>query len=237
MKQEATNWIEFWDTQNVFPGLHFEKNMELFIEKTHPVVFYQADDIVLDIGCGPGFFAALMKKRVQKIYNVDTSAHAIEECRKNFNKDENLFFYQLDPKNYTDLSFLKSFRFSVIICQSVVQYYRNISEIADLIQNVKSIAAPGARFLITDLPRKANILSDVISQIGHGTMNRYLWTVLKSLICARFSQYNIIRNTKGIITFTRQELHDLKNRLGLDAEIMISRLTVNKSRYHMLIRF
>ena len=46
----------------------------------------------------------------------------------------NVFVYRLNEDNYTDLSFLKDKTFSIIICQSVIQYYKDVSEVERLIK-------------------------------------------------------------------------------------------------------
>ena len=53
--------------------------------------------------------------------------------------------------DYTNLSFLKNINFSIIIANSVVQYYGSQEEIMNLVKSVKKIAVKNAYFLIADI--------------------------------------------------------------------------------------
>jgi hypothetical protein len=58
--------------------------------------------------------------------------------------------------DYTNLSFLKNVKFSIIIANSVVQYYESQEKIVDLVKSVKKIALKNAYFLISDI----HVISD-----------------------------------------------------------------------------
>lgn len=107
------------------------------------------NDIVLDIGSGPGWLADRLKDTVKEVHCCDTSQN-IDQGKKRVGHYDNVFFYQLDKKKYTDLSFLKK-KCSKIVCVSVVHYYGCIDNVKDLIENVRTIAQPGAYFLIADI--------------------------------------------------------------------------------------
>ena len=62
-----------------------------------------------------------------------------------------LVVHVLDPDHYTDLSFLDR-RYTVILCVSLVQFYRDLQEVAALFTAIGQVARPGARVLIADLP-------------------------------------------------------------------------------------
>ncbi|MCP4674636.1 MAG: class I SAM-dependent methyltransferase [Deltaproteobacteria bacterium] len=165
--------MSFWDKQVAFPDIYFKKSSALFIEKTESIIHYRPDDIVLDIGCGPGFLAHFLKERTSEIHCADTSVRNIEKCKSRFFGDKRIRSHEIDRSCYTDLSFLpKEKKFSLIICQSVVQYYDDIRDVEELIRNVGKIASPGARFLIADLPYQSSLVGDVITQLWEGLQHR-----------------------------------------------------------------
>ena len=150
-------WIEYWEKERIFRPM-MKKMTGYFYRKTRNLLGYQKNDVLLDFGCGPGYLEELIGDTVGMIYGVDTSQGMIDECRRKFTEQKGVIFYRLDRDRFTDLSMLGEERFSIIICLSVVQYFRSLGEIKRLIESVVHVALPGASFLIADIPVKSNVL-------------------------------------------------------------------------------
>jgi 2-polyprenyl-3-methyl-5-hydroxy-6-metoxy-1,4-benzoquinol methylase len=147
MSKKANSWIDFWKSENIADEDVSRLNMEIFIQATYPIMKYNNNDIILDIGSGYGHLSEALKSEVKEIYGIDISQKFLEICKKKYSQYDNLHFRKLDPNNYTDFSFLNGHHFSKIVCLSVIQYYKNQDELENLIKSVKKIASKGAKFL------------------------------------------------------------------------------------------
>jgi 2-polyprenyl-3-methyl-5-hydroxy-6-metoxy-1,4-benzoquinol methylase len=237
MGTQPDNWVDYWDTQTIFDNEEWMKGMEFFIKATEPILNYSSDDIILDFGCGTGNIAAFLKNRVKEIHGIDTSQHFIQFCKNQFKDDANCFFAVLNNQDYFDLSCLKRRDFTLIICLGVIQYYRNIGEVEKMIQVLREIAAPGARLLIADIHSKTNMLADLFALVKVGFRERRLFKTIKFMIQAKFSDYSKVRSDLGLLILSDQEILDMVDRLGLDADLITDRLVRKEGRRHLLIRF
>lgn len=231
------SWIDYWKSETLFGEFQWQENMDIFVRTSQPIMEYGPSDVVLDIGCGPGYLEAALKDTVRAMHGVDTSPRYLQRCRERFPNQPNLFFYQLDEQNYTDLSAVADQRFSKIVCLSVVQYYQSIDEVETLIRNVRQLALPGARLLIADITVHGGWLKDTWGVLKAAYEEKCFWKTLFFLVRARTSDYYRVRATQGLLAFTMPQLSDLIARLGLDAEILSTRLTTNSNRKHLLVRF
>jgi len=237
MGENTDNWIAFWNEETIFTDADWRKNMEIFVRATSPIIKYNSDDIILDIGCGPGYLASSLKHRIKEIHCLETSERYLEICKKKFEQNQNVFLYKLDNENYTDLSFLGNRKFSVIICLSVIQYYKNISQVENLIEQASRIARPGAKFLIADIQVSTGTFSDVCGILKTGLKEKFLREALLFLLRARTSRYHKIRSSQGLLILPLEKLNEMIVKLHLDAQILHTQLTVNENRKHLLITF
>ncbi len=235
-KLEKT-WIDFWKTGNVTSERILQLNMDIFIKSTDPILNYNNEDIVLDIGCGPGYLPAALTQRIKEIHSLDISERYLDICRNRLRQYKNVFFYKLDENNYTDLSVVKGKKFSKIICLSVIQYYKNSHEVEKLIKEVQGITLPGAKFLIADIPTNTTTYSDIWSILKMGFTEKCMYESIRNLIKHRISDYYQLRSKVGLLVFSKDRMNNLMQKHNLDAEILTTQMTINKSRMHLLIRF
>ena len=104
----------------------------------------------MDIGCGNGDFAKKISSKVGHVYCLDTSQEFVDLCKIKVANRNNVKIFKLS-NDYTNLLFLKNVKFSIIIANSVVQYYESQEKIVDLVRSVKKIALKNAYFLISDI--------------------------------------------------------------------------------------
>ena len=228
------NWIEYWDTDRIFRSV-MRRMTDYFFESSHRLLNYERSDVVLDFGCGPGFLVERLHSRVKEIHGVDTSAQMIDECRQKYRHRPNVGFHTLPRDRYTDLSFLDHARFTKTVVLSVVQYFRTVTEVGDLIQSVAAVSAPGASLLIADIPTDSVPLLDTIELMKSGWQEGYLMECIRFLAQTRFSRYSRIRAEQGLLCLPVSALQRLIADLNLDAEILEAPLTYNRRRVHLLV--
>ena len=238
MRSTSNHWIEWWNTENIVSPATWLNNMDIFVTASDSLLRYNSQDIILDIGSGPGYLAAFLKDRVEEIHCLDISQRYLDMCKAKFADHNNLFFYRLPEDNYTNLSFLKGKRFSIIICQSVIQYYKETREVEKLIKEVQRIALPGARFLIADIPIANSMGGHVYGLLKGAFRKKRLWEISKMLFhTVTTAKHRRAYLSSGLLTFSDETLNGIVAKLNLDADVLTSRLTVNENRKHLLIRF
>ena len=150
------SWPIYWNKKNIWTDSEiWKKDIEFLYKKTSDIFNYNKKHTVLDIGCGNGDFAKKISSKVGHVYCLDTSQEFINLCKINVANRNNVKIFKLS-NDYTNLSFLKNVKFSIIIANSVVQYYESQEKIVDLVRSVKKIALKNAYFLISDI----HVISD-----------------------------------------------------------------------------
>ena len=150
------SWPIYWNKKNIWTDSEiWKKDVEFLYKKTFDMFNYNEKHTVLDIGCGNGDFAKKISNKVNQIYCLDMSQEFINLCKINVANRNNIKIFKLS-NDYTNLSFLKNVKFSIIIANSVVQYYESQEKIVDLVRSVKKIALKNAYFLISDI----HVISD-----------------------------------------------------------------------------
>ena len=150
------SWPIYWNKKNIWTDSEiWKKDIEFLYKKTSDIFNYNKKHTVLDIGCGNGDFAKKISNKVGHVYCLDISQEFINLCKINVANKNNVKIFKLS-NDYTNLSFLKNIKFSIIIANSVVQYYESQEKIIDLVKSVKKIALKNAYFLISDI----HVISD-----------------------------------------------------------------------------
>lgn len=236
MKNTPNSWIEWWNTETVYKPITWQKNMEIFIRATEPLLKYSAEDVILDIGCGPGYLADFLKDKVKELHCADTAERYLNICRDKFKEDKHVFFYKLDEKDYTNLSFFKAKKFSIIICLSVIQYYKNIDEVEKLIEEVHHITLSGAKFLIADIPITNSKTLDIYTVLNSSIKEKRLLEMINLLFQLRISDYYKVHSSLGLLVFSIQKLEKLISKHNLDAQLVKIKMTSSENRVHLLIK-
>ena len=165
------NWLNYWGKKNIWTdSALWKKNTEIFYKKTSNILNYDENQKVLEIGSGNGDLAIKISTKVDTIYCLDTSQEFINICKNKISNKKNIKILKL-KNDYTDLSFIKNIKFSIIIVNSVVQYYRSQKEIIDLIKSVKKIATENAYMLISDIEIDSNKTTARLKLIYNSLIN------------------------------------------------------------------
>jgi ubiquinone/menaquinone biosynthesis C-methylase UbiE len=231
---QRENWIEFWDGQTVFSDTFFYEAMNIFLERSAKLLKPGPNDIVLDIGCGAGVLPQILHEKVKEIHCVDTSPQMIDKARKLMAGAGNVYFYHLDPDNFTDLTMFEDKKFDLVITASVVQYYPDISHLEKLIKEIVRISKPEFRAIITDIHNRHSLVKDAGIQLWESLKKMYVFEVVNAFVKAKFlSNYMSVKKTQGYLTTNKNELESLFAKLRIKAEVREDSLTVNGGRFHL----
>jgi len=213
-----TNWLNYWDKKNIWTKSDlWKKNIELFFRKTSDIFDYDKKNTVLDIGCGNGDFVNKILSRVNQVFCVDTSQEYINICKTRFSNSKNINVLKLG-KDYTDLSFIKNIKFSIIIANSVVQYYNSQKEIIDLVKSVQKIAAKNAHF-------------------HNSLINGYFFSLIKiGLKLIVNKEYSKTQQNQPLLIVNLDKLIQDLSIFVKKVTIINKNITINVDRKHLLIQ-
>lgn len=241
MSKSCKNWIDYWSQDDFWKDSRlWERNSELFFRYANLMVEFKKDDSVLNIGCGSGYLEPLLAPLVKSIQAVDVVEQFVNLCKKRCSNFDNVEVTLLGD-DYTDLSVCRRL-FSVILCVSVVQYYRDMSEVEALINSARKVASPGGRMLIADLPLKrgkVGFIWDGLCSFFLSVRERYTWLLIQTFFdrWIRRSYYKLFYDQTEQLYFTIKELEALVQRMGLRAQIIRKNFSVYANRPSLLIYF
>ena len=232
------SWLTYWNKKNIWTDSDiWKKNTEIFYKKTFDIFNYNKKHTVLDIGCGNGDFAKKISNKVGQVYCLDTSQEFINLCKINVSNKNNIKILKLN-NDYTNLSFLKNINFSIIIANSVVQYYKSQEEIMNLVKSVKKIAVKNAYFLIADIHVISDKKKSYFKLIYNSLINGYFISLMKMgpkiFINKEFK--DMIKYQPLLIVNLDKFIRDLSILVN-KVTIINENLTINPDRKHLLIQF
>ena len=232
-----TNWLNYWDKKNIWTKSDlWKKNIELFFRKTSDIFDYDKENVVLDIGCGNGDFVNKILSRVNQVFCVDTSQEYINICKTRFSNSKNINVLKLG-KDYTDLSFIKNIKFSIIIANSVVQYYNSQKEIIDLVKSVQKIAAKNAHFLISDIEVFSDKKKFYLKLIYNSLINGYFFSLIKiGLKLIVNKEYSKTQQNQPLLIVNLDKLIQDLSIFVKKVTIINKNITINVDRKHLLIQ-
>ena len=232
------SWPIYWNKKNIWTNSDiWKKNNEIFFNKTSNIFNYNNKHTVLDIGCGNGDFAKKISDKVGLIYCLDTSQEFINLCKINVSNKNNIKILKLG-NDYTNLSFLKNINFSIIIANSVVQYYKSQEEIIKLVKSVKKIAIKNAYFLIADMHVVTDKKKSYSKLIYNSMINGYFISLMKMGLKIFMNKEfrDMIKYQPLLIVNLDKFIKDLSILVN-KVTVINENLTINPDRKHLLIQF
>lgn len=235
------SWADYWEQDEFWRDSRlWELNSRLFIERASRIIEFKKSDCVLDIGCGPGHTEAFLAPLVKSVCAIDVSNQFVSMCQTRCRNSNNVSVMNLRRDDYTNLDGFPG-PFSVILCVSVVQYYRDVSEIEALICSAKKIAAPDAKMLIADLPLDRGVSGfawDAVCSYIQGIRKGYARELLRMALRRWFgiTRYKDFYAKTKQLYFTAGTLNSLITRLNLNARIIPGNFSVYANRTNLLIQ-
>lgn len=232
-------WREYWNLDQSWRGSKiWQINARILAGRLTRLVQLSQDDRVLTVGCGSGYLENLLAPRVRSILATDTSEHFVKECSELCHPHMNVQTALLG-ENYTQIS--RFGKFSLVICSSVVQYYKNFQELEDLLRSAREAVIPGGRILISDLPlekRWFGKLGDLSCTLIEAGLRGYLPDLLGHFLSLSLkpSGYRIFSKINQSLFFPMPVLQNLIKKSDMRGEIIPGKLSVHVNRPGLLFR-
>jgi len=222
------SWPIYWNKKNIWTDSEiWKKDVEFLYKKTFDMFNYNKKHTVLDIGCGNGDFAKKISSKVGHVYCLDTSQEFIDLCKIKVANRNNVKIFKLS-NDYTNLSFIKNVKFSIIIANSVVQYYESQEKIVDLVKSVKKIALKNAYFLISDIhvisDKKRNYFKLIYDSIIEG---HFISLIKLGLTILMDKEYRNMMKYQPILYVNLDKLIN-------DISIFVNKVTVINEKFQIL---
>jgi len=222
------SWPIYWNKKNIWTDSEiWKKDVEFLYKKTFDMFNYNKKHTVLDIGCGNGDFAKKISSKVGHVYCLDTSQEFVDLCKIKVANRNNVKIFKLS-NDYTNLSFIKNVKFSIIIANSVVQYYESQEKIVDLVKSVKKIALKNAYFLISDIhvisDKKRNYFKLIYDSIIEG---HFISLMKLGLTILMDKEYRNMMKYQDI-------LYVNLDKLIKDLSIFVNKVTVINEKFQIL---
>jgi 2-polyprenyl-3-methyl-5-hydroxy-6-metoxy-1,4-benzoquinol methylase len=230
------SWLKFWKEKNAFDDI-MVINYVYFLTKVEEHIKPSSKSVVLDIGSGPGNLEDAWYNRVKEIHGLDISERSNQIAKEKHKENANVFFHQIKEDDYLNFSILQDKKFDIIIVMSVLQYYRSIEEIIQLLVNIKKHAAPKAQLLLADLMVKNSFLKEILQVLSEAIREGYFFSMLFLFFKLRFSGYYKVRKEAGFLVLSTNEWLEIIDKLKLNAGFVEDPLTLQKNRKNLLIQF
>ena len=244
-RKEANNlWMDYWNHEDFWNKTQIWKiNAAIAYLNLRKAVPLKKSDTVLNIGCGPGYFENLLAKHVSRIVACDVSENFLRHAQKICEKQSNVELIELD-EDYTNVDAIAG-PFNFILCNSVVQYYKDKKETLDLIRSVQKIAAPDAKMLIADLPAQRNVWQtswDLFYSLLLSIPGQYFLEFSRVLydFIPRGFIYRMYQRAQETLVFSNADLECLKldiQNMGLHSSIINHQFSCYANRSSLIIYF
>jgi len=160
-----------------------------------------ADDELLDLGCGTGLISINLSKKVKGITGMDFGRDVLLRARRNFNAADRQI--ELTQGDVTRLP-LKNETFDKVLCYSVVMCFQDYEDFKDALMEMLRVCKPGGMVLVGDIPEKKK-KEEWLKGVRRGDEN-----LLKYL--ARKARQNII---KFRYRQSARDFDKMKNKLNI----------------------
>lgn len=234
MTAATAGWTGWWIREDVNRARDWRENAQVLFDATVPLLAYGPDDVVLDLGGGPGHLGDLLLDRVREVHLADVRASHLDAFLERHPGRGDCFVHPLDPERYLDLAALPRGRLTVAICCSVVQYYRDVDEVRALVRAVLDLLAPGGRFLLADLPPAGGRWRDAFALLGGAARRGSLRRALSWLWRLRRSDYDAVRHRAGLLRFGPEDLASVAAAATPPGRVLDRPLTLLARRRHVL---
>ncbi len=238
---EKNNWIEYWNRDDFWENLNlWDLNAKVFLKRAKNRVSFGKQDAVLNIGSGPGILDLELARKVHSVLAVDTASRFVEMAKEHCRNAPNVTVALLGD-DYTDVTVFNR-QFSLVLCISVVQYYKSVEELEKLICSAQKVTSPGGKMLIADLNLKRKSLGflwDAFCSVLQGIRYGYAVTLFKMASKRWFgsSAYRDADASNTLLQFSFEEIEDLIDRMGLKAEVIRKSFSIYANRPSLLIHF
>ena len=132
-------------------GVINEKVIRNIEEDVSKKLRLNADDELLDLGCGTGLISINLSRKVKKIAGMDFGRDVLLRAKRNFRKNGREI--ELAQGDVTNLPFGNE-KFNKVLCYSVAMCFQDYDDFRDALVDMLRVCKSGGMVLVGDIPEK-----------------------------------------------------------------------------------
>ena len=156
--------MRHYDNQAKIYDVQYLEEQNAKIESALNIIELKSNELVLDLGCGTGFFFPHIRK-TNLLVGIDTSSKALQIAKKRIKKLSNTVLIRADADNAPFLDHVFDRVFAITLLQNMPDPMKTISE-------MRRVGKPKSVFVITGLKKKFT-KEDLVDLIKRAKLNLY----------------------------------------------------------------
>jgi len=227
------NWAEFWNKkQDGFDSIM--QHTTAYFQKNYIKIFpLEQNDVLLDYGCGPGYFLEKCTSYNNNFVGVDISKNYIQFCKEKFNAQPNFSFYLTeDPNDFSTIqNVISEKKVSKIVCLSVLQYFPNEKAVEKFLDSIFSSGKIHATFGDI-IPKNNSIIKDTLYVFMGALKNGFIISYISFILKTLFSDY-LKKDKAPLLQFDKDFFINYAQKNNL--KISLLNLSIPKTRFTVVL--
>ncbi|WP_426275552.1 class I SAM-dependent methyltransferase [Chryseobacterium sp. S-02] len=227
------NWAEFWNKkQDGFDSIM--QHTTAYFQKNYIKIFpLEQNDVLLDYGCGPGYFLEKCISYNNNFVGVDISKNYIQFCKEKFNTQPNFSFYLTeDPDDFSTIqNVISEEKVSKIVCLSVLQYFPNERAVEKFLDSIFSSGKIHATFGDI-IPKNNSIIKDTLYVFMGALKNGFIISYISFILKTLFSDY-LKKDKAPLLQFDKDFFINYAQKNNL--KISLLNLSIPKTRFTVVL--
>ncbi|MPS64180.1 MAG: hypothetical protein DI622_14925 [Chryseobacterium sp.] len=227
------NWAEFWNKkQDGFDNIM--QHTTAYFQKNYIRIFpLEQNDVLLDYGCGPGYFLEKCTSYKNNFVGADISKNYIRFCKEKFNTYPNFSFYLTeDPNNFSMIQHVISEKeVNKIVCLSVLQYFSDEKAAENFLNMIFSSGKIHATFGDV-IPKNNSIIKDTFYVFMGALKNGFIISYVSFILKTLFSDY-LKKDKAPLLQFDKDFFINYAKKNNLNISIL--NLSIPKTRFTVVL--
>ncbi|UMQ40270.1 class I SAM-dependent methyltransferase [Chryseobacterium sp. Y16C] len=227
------NWAEFWNKkQDGFDNIM--QHTTAYFQKNYIRIFpLEQNDVLLDYGCGPGYFLEKCTSYKNNFAGIDISKNYIRFCKEKFNTYPNFSFYLIeDSNNFSTIQHVISEKkVNKIVCLSVLQYFSDEKAVENFLDMIFSSGKIHATFGDV-IPKNSSIIKDTFYVFMGALKNGFIISYVSFILKTLFSDY-LKKDKAPLLQFDKDFFINYAKKNNLNISIL--NLSIPKTRFTVVL--
>jgi 2-polyprenyl-3-methyl-5-hydroxy-6-metoxy-1,4-benzoquinol methylase len=224
-------WEHFWQNQKQSFNEVMKISTTFFGTRLEKLLAVTSKDEILDYGCGPGFLVDYLAPKKISVTGVDINSFFLEQSKKNH---PGCLFISIttdvtENKRILD-EHLKGQRFDFIILLSIVQYFKDLNALHDVIAMLRGYMKENGKIVIADvIDSRSSSMKDAMSLFGQCLKKGKSFSFFMFMFYLLFSNYNTISRQLKLLKVAKLSMDQIANNNAMLCE-EVKHLTLHSSR-------
>lgn len=236
MTIQSAKWSDFWRNERQgFLDL-MKLSTLVFAERFDRQFKINSNHLILDFGCGPGFFIDYLAAKGVKISGVDINPFFVEECKR---RHPQLEIFPI-TSNHSELgealtAAFGSRKFDFVVLLSVSQYFEDRRDLASITGKLTHFLCKGGRILIADVVTpETSSLRDLAAVFRHCVSTGNTFKFFRFIRYLLFSNYRQLSRAVRLQSYTVDDIRGIAQTNNLSF-LQLDGLTVHPTRSNFLL--